>query len=103
MNEEFSCSSSWNGHKAQEKRFYRIPYVTRNTGLSFRQVELNYNVTEQTLREMYPLLETGNMKVSSLHNVFPKAPSEYGPSSVFLGFEDDHKRKKSHRLYHKNN
>lgn len=95
MNEQFACSSSWNGHKAQEKDFTGYHMLREIQALGFRQVELNYNVTEQTLREMYPLLETGNMKVSSLHNVFPKAPSEYGPSSVFLGFEDDHKRKKA--------
>ncbi|WP_113672877.1 sugar phosphate isomerase/epimerase family protein [Vallitalea guaymasensis] len=95
MKYNFSCSTSWNGHKAQEKNITGYDILNEIKDLGFDQVELNYNVTEQTLREMYPLLETGEIKVSSLHNVFPKASEEYGPSSILLGFEDQYKRKQA--------
>ncbi|WP_458786085.1 sugar phosphate isomerase/epimerase family protein, partial [Vallitalea sediminicola] len=95
MDYNFSCSTSWNGHKAQQKGFTGYNMLCEIQDLGFNQVELNYNITKQTLKEMYPLLETGKMKVSSLHNVFPKAPKEYGPSSILLGFEDKYKRKQA--------
>ncbi|WP_105614619.1 sugar phosphate isomerase/epimerase family protein [Vallitalea okinawensis] len=95
MINNFSCSSSWNVHKAEMKDFSGYDMLKEIKELGFNQVELNYNVTEQMIREMYPLIESGQMTVSSLHNVCPKASPEFGPSSVFLGFEDNDKRRQA--------
>lgn len=95
MINNFSCSSSWNVHKAETKDFTGYDMLKEIKELGFNQVELNYNVTEKMLREMYPLIESEQVKISSLHNVFPKVSSEFGPSSVFLGFEDSDKRKQA--------
>lgn len=89
MSNTLSCSTSWNVHKTDLKGFTGYHMLKEISDLGFEKVELNYNVTEEMLRDMYPLLETGSLKVSSVHNVCPKANSgDFGPSSVFLGHKD---------------
>lgn len=64
--------------------------------LGFQRVELNYNVNDLHLRTIEPMIEHGEIEVSSVHNVFPYiADPDYGTDSVLLGFEDETKRKKA--------
>lgn len=91
----FSFSTCWN--------------IKRHTGgsamlreireLGFRRVELNYNVTEEMLATMEPMIERGEIGISSVHNTFPHVSDpDYGTDSVLLGFEDGEKRQRAIRL-----
>lgn len=92
---EFSFSTCWN-----------IKHHTTGSGmlqeireLGFRQVELNYNVTEEMLATIEPMIERGEIGVSSVHNTFPHVPDpDYGTDSVLLGFADREKRKRAVEL-----
>ncbi|MBY0014434.1 sugar phosphate isomerase/epimerase family protein [Paenibacillus typhae] len=68
-------------------------------GLGFRRVELNYNVTEEMLEAIEPMIERGEIGISSVHNTFPHVPDpDYGTDSVLLGFEDREKRQRAIQL-----
>jgi sugar phosphate isomerase/epimerase len=67
--------------------------------LGFRYVELNYNVTKELLETIEPMIEKGQIGVSSVHNVFPHIPDkDYDTDSVMLGFDDEEKRKRAVEL-----
>ncbi|MDQ0061233.1 sugar phosphate isomerase/epimerase family protein [Paenibacillus harenae] len=67
--------------------------------LGFRNVELNYNVTQELLSTIEPMIERGEIGVSSVHNTFPHDPDpDYGTDSVLLGFEDEVKRQRAIEL-----
>ncbi|KAA2301431.1 TIM barrel protein, partial [Clostridioides difficile] len=67
--------------------------------LGFRQVELNYNVTQEMLQTIEPMIERGEIGVSSVHNTFPHvADPDYGTDSVLLGFDDEPRRKRAIEL-----
>ncbi|MCI3922193.1 sugar phosphate isomerase/epimerase [Paenibacillus sp. TRM 82003] len=67
--------------------------------LGFRRVELNYNVTTELLKEIEPMIERGEIGVSSVHNTFPFiADPDYGTDSVLLGFADEERRAKAVEL-----
>lgn len=67
--------------------------------LGFRYVELNYNVNDELLSTIEPMIERGEIGVSSVHNTFPHVPDpDYGTDSVLLGFDDEEKRQRSIEL-----
>ncbi|MBD3921216.1 sugar phosphate isomerase/epimerase [Paenibacillus sp. PR3] len=67
--------------------------------LGFRYVELNYNVNDELLSTIEPMIERGEIGVSSVHNTFPHVPDpDYGTDSVLLGFDDEEKRRRSIEL-----
>lgn len=67
--------------------------------LGFRNVELNYNVTQELLSTIEPMIERGEIGVSSVHNTFPHDPDpDYGTDSVLLGFEDEERRQRAIEL-----
>ncbi|WP_219836208.1 sugar phosphate isomerase/epimerase [Paenibacillus sp. R14(2021)] len=64
--------------------------------LGFHRVELNYNVTREHLRTIEPMIERGEIGVSSVHNTFPHIEDpDYGTDSVLLGFDDEEKRRRA--------
>jgi sugar phosphate isomerase/epimerase len=67
--------------------------------LGFRNVELNYNVTDELMKTIDPMIENGEIGISSVHNVFPFIDDkDYDTDSVMLGFDDEVKRKRSVEL-----
>lgn len=91
----FSFSNCWNikRHTAGDEMLREI------RGLGFRRVELNYNVTEEMLVTIEPMIERGEIGISSVHNTFPHVPDpDYGTDSVLLGFEDKTKRQRAIEL-----
>lgn len=67
--------------------------------LGFRRVELNYNVTAAMLETIEPMIEKGEIAVSSVHNVFPhEGDPDYGTDSMLLGFRDEAKRRRAVQL-----
>ncbi|MBB3109659.1 sugar phosphate isomerase/epimerase [Paenibacillus phyllosphaerae] len=89
---EYSFSTCWNikRHQAGDAMIEEI------RDLGFRRVELNYNVTPEMLRTIEPMIERGDIGVSSVHNTFPHiADPDYGTDSVLLGFDDEEKRQRS--------
>lgn len=92
---EYSFSTCWNIKRTGGGR----AMIEDIASLGFRRVELNYNVTEEMLREIEPMIERGEIGVSSVHNTFPHTPDpDYGTDSVLLGFEDETKRKRAIEL-----
>jgi sugar phosphate isomerase/epimerase len=92
---EYSFSTCWNikRHSAGSDMIEEI----RNLG--FRHVELNYNVTTELLATIEPMIEKGQIAVSSVHNVFPHiADKDYDTDSVMFGFDDEEKRNRSVEL-----
>ncbi|MGF9700654.1 sugar phosphate isomerase/epimerase family protein [Paenibacillus sp. MABNR03] len=92
---EYSFSTCWNikRHQVGEAMIREI------AELGFRRVELNYNVTKEMLRSIEPMIERGEIGISSVHNTFPHvADPDYGTDSVLLGFEDETKRQKAIQL-----
>ncbi|WP_145153523.1 sugar phosphate isomerase/epimerase [Paenibacillus xylanexedens] len=91
----YSFSTCWNirKHTVGEDMIREI------TDLGFRRVELNYNVTKEMLKTIEPMIERGDIGVSSVHNTFPHDPDpDYGTDSILLGFEDEVKRKRAIEL-----
>ncbi|WP_340022034.1 TIM barrel protein [Paenibacillus sp. FSL K6-1096] len=89
---EFSFSTCWNmrRHSTGDGLLREI------RELGFRRVELNYNVTEEMLVTIEPMIERGEIGISSVHNTFPHVPDrDYGTDSVLLGFEDKDKRQRA--------
>ncbi|OWA36821.1 xylose isomerase [Saccharibacillus sp. O16] len=89
---EFSFSTCWNIKRTGGGR----AMIEDIASLGFRRVELNYNVTQEMLQEIEPMIERGEIGVSSVHNTFPHTPDpDYGTDSVLLGFEDEAKRRRA--------
>lgn len=91
----FSFSTCWNikRHTAGSGMLREI------RDLGFRRVELNYNVTKEMLTTIEPMIERGEMGISSVHNTFPYVQdTDYGTDSVLLGFEDKEKRQRAIEL-----
>lgn len=93
--EQYSFSTCWNikRHESGESMINEIK------ALGFRRVELNYNVTYEMLKTIEPLIERGQIGISSVHNTFPHVSDpDYGTDSVLLGFEDDERRNRAIEL-----
>ncbi|MBT2758164.1 sugar phosphate isomerase/epimerase [Mesobacillus foraminis] len=89
---DFSFSTCWNIKRSRTGR----EMIEEIKDLGFSQVELNYNVTKEMLSSIRPLINQGEIQISSVHNVFPFIDDpEYDTDSVMLGFEEREKRKKA--------
>lgn len=91
----FSFSTCWNikRHTDGEAMLREI------RDLGFKRVELNYNVTAEMLKTIEPMVEKGEIGISSVHNTFPHIPDpDYGTDSVLLGFEEEEKRNRAVHL-----
>ncbi|MFC5451826.1 sugar phosphate isomerase/epimerase family protein [Paenibacillus aestuarii] len=89
---EYSFSTCWNIKRHSVGR----EMIEEIKSLGFRQVELNYNVTEAFMATIEPMIDKGDIGISSVHNVFPFiADKDYDTDSVLLGFDDEAKRKRA--------
>ncbi|MNC09089.1 Xylose isomerase-like TIM barrel [compost metagenome] len=92
---EYSFSTCWNIKRHKNGR----DLIGEILDLGFRNVELNYNVTESMMEDIEPMIVKGEIRVSSVHNVFPYiADRDYDTDSVLLGFDDETKRKRAVEL-----
>ncbi|WP_374703719.1 hypothetical protein [Paenibacillus sp. F4] len=67
--------------------------------MGFSRVELNYNITREMLTTIEPMIERGEIGISSVHNTFPHTPDpDYGANSVLLGFDVETKRQRAIEL-----
>lgn len=89
---EYSFSTCWN----IKRHSVGSDMIEEIRSLGFSCVELNYNVTKEMLATIEPMIERGEIGVSSVHNTFPHMPDpDYGTDSVLLGFDDEDKRKRA--------
>jgi sugar phosphate isomerase/epimerase len=92
---EYSFSTCWNIKRHTVGR----EMIEEIKELGFRNVELNYNVTEELLTTIEPMIERAEIGISSVHNVFPFVnDKDYDTDSVLLGYDDEVKRKRSVEL-----
>ncbi|MFD1955525.1 sugar phosphate isomerase/epimerase family protein [Paenibacillus thailandensis] len=92
---EYSFSTCWNVKRHASGR----EMLEEIRSLGFRQAELNYNVTDEMLETIEPMIERGEVGVSSVHNTFPRiGDPDYGTDSALLGFDDEAKRKRAVEL-----
>ncbi|WP_258296331.1 sugar phosphate isomerase/epimerase family protein [Paenibacillus peoriae] len=92
---EYSFSTCWNIKKHMVGR----ELVEEIRQLGFSRVELNYNITREMLTTIEPMIERGEIGISSVHNTFPHTPDpDYGTDSVLLGFDDESKRQRAIEL-----
>jgi len=92
---EYSFSTCWN----IKRHAVGSEMIEEIRELGFGYVELNYNVTPELLSTIEPMIERGEIGVSSVHNTFPHvADPDYGTDSVLLGFEDEEKRQRAIEL-----
>ena len=67
--------------------------------LGFRSVELNYRVTRNMLKTIVPLVEKGELAVSSVHCAFPAVDDpRFDADSRLLGYADEELRTRAVRL-----
>lgn len=93
---DYSFSTCWNIKKHPANGRELIEEIKE---LGFRYVELNYNIKAEHLETIEPMIEKGEIGISSVHNVFPYiADKDYDTDSVMLGFDDEAKRKRSVEL-----
>lgn len=91
----FSFSTSWNWRHGNNGRIL----MEEIKQLGFSQVELNYRISKEMLETIVPMVEKGEIKVSSVHNVFPEVKNpDYDTDSQLLGYEDEGKRRVSIEL-----
>lgn len=80
--QEYAFSTSWNVRKHPVGRDMMEEIIA----LGFNQIELNYQVSREHLNTIEPMIESGKIKISSVHHVFPKEDNpKYGPDSLMLG------------------
>lgn len=92
---DLALSTMWNYRKAQNGR----ELMEQLLALGFQQVELNYQVRPEWLPEIERIVRAGVMRVSSVHNVFPKTfDDRFGTDSVMLGYEDEALRRQAVEL-----
>ncbi len=95
IKEGYSFSTMWNLRRHTVGR--EIMEEIRSLG--FEQVELNYNVTEALLTTIIPMIERQEIRISSVHNVFPFIDDkDYDTDSVMLGYDDMDKRRRAIEL-----
>ncbi|AEI44092.1 sugar phosphate isomerase/epimerase family protein [Paenibacillus mucilaginosus] len=88
----YSFSTCWNIKRHTGGR----ELIEEIRALGFRRVELNYNITQELLKTIEPMIERGDIGVSSVHNVFPFVNDKaYDTDSVMLGYDDEGMRRRS--------
>lgn len=92
---DLAISTMWNYRKAHSGE----ELLDQLQALGFERVELNYQVRSEWLPGIEKYVQAGKMKVSSIHNVFPKTFDErFSTDSVMLGYEDDALRRQAVEL-----
>lgn len=92
---EYSFSTCWN----IKRHTVGSAMIAEIAELGFRRVELNYNVSPELLETIEPMIERGEIGVSSVHNTFPHVSDpDYGTDSALLGFDDKDKRRRAIEL-----
>ena len=87
---DLSLSTMWNYRKAQGGR----ELIEQLKALGFSAVELNYQVKAEWLGEIEPMVRAGEIRVSSVHNVFPKTyDARFDTDSALLGYADESLRR----------
>lgn len=85
MFKDLSMSTSWCGNKYKTGDDFVRDFIK----MGFNKMELNYNITEEMLKNIYPIVEKGDIEVTSVHHPFPKQYERaFDTDSQMLGFED---------------
>ncbi|MCI3926984.1 sugar phosphate isomerase/epimerase [Paenibacillus sp. TRM 82003] len=67
--------------------------------LGFERVELNYNVGEDSLATIEPMIESGEARISSVHHAFPRTTHPFfGPDSILFAHPDEELRRVGEEL-----
>ncbi len=83
---DLAISTMWNFRKAHSGE----ELIDQLRELGFSRVELNYQVRTEWLSGIRRRIDEGAIKVSSVHNVFPKTlDKKFDTDSVMLGYEDE--------------
>lgn len=92
---DLAISTMWNFRKAHSGE----ELIDQLTELGFSRVELNYQVRVEWLSGIRRRIDEGAIKVSSVHNVFPKTlDKKFDTDSVMLGYEDESLRQQAVEL-----
>ena len=92
---DLAISTMWNFRKASSGE----ELLDQLMALGFSQVELNYQVRAEWLPGIERYLRDGKIRVSSIHNVFPKTEDQrFDTDSVLLGYEDESLRRQAVEL-----
>ncbi|MCH5286332.1 MAG: TIM barrel protein [Christensenellaceae bacterium] len=92
---DLALSTMWNFRRARSGE----ELLDQLSELGFGRVELNYQVRPEWLPGIESYVQAGRMKVSSVHNVFPKTFDErFSTDSVMLGYEDESLRRQAIEL-----
>ena len=92
---DLAISTMWNFRKAHSGE----ELIDQLTALGFSRVELNYQVRAEWLSGIRRRIDEGAIKVSSVHNVFPKTlDKQFDTDSIMLGYEDESLRQQAVEL-----
>ena len=92
---DLAISTMWNFRKAHSGE----ELIDQLRELGFERVELNYQVRTEWLSGIRRRINEGAIKVSSVHNVFPKTlDKKFDTDSVMLGYEDESLRQQAVEL-----
>lgn len=92
---DLAISTMWNFRRARTG----AELIDQLTDLGFSQVELNYQVRSEWLADIEKKVAGGEIRVSSVHHVFPKTEDErFSTDSVMLGYEDKGLRRQAVEL-----
>ena len=92
---DLAISTMWNFRKAHSGE----ELIDQLRELGFSRVELNYQVRTEWLSGIRRRINEGAIKVSSVHNVFPKTlDKQFDTDSVMLGYEDENLRQQAVEL-----
>ena len=92
---DLAISTMWNFRKAHSGE----ELIDQLTALGFERVELNYQVRTEWLSGIRRRIAEGAIRVSSVHNVFPKTlDKQFDTDSVMLGYEDESLRQQAVEL-----
>lgn len=92
---DLAISTMWNFRKAHSGE----ELIDQLLALGFSRVELNYQVRTEWLSGIRRRIQEGAVRVSSVHNVFPKTlDKQFDTDSVMLGYEDESLRQQAVEL-----
>ncbi|MBQ8554834.1 MAG: TIM barrel protein [Clostridia bacterium] len=92
---DLAISTMWNFRKAHSGE----ELIDQLNALGFSWVELNYQVLPEWIPGIQKRMAEGAVKVSSVHNVFPKTfDKRFDTDSVMLGYEDEALRRQAVEL-----
>ena len=92
---DLAISTMWNFRKAHSGE----ELIDQLTALGFSRVELNYQVRPEWISGVRRRIAEGAIRVSSVHNVFPKTlDKRFDTDSIMLGYEDEALRQQAVEL-----